>query len=79
MRDISDKIDRGNQNTHFMFNSILSENHTVYETMLKMWWAKGATDDVTKWRIRVGLLVKRGYMHARTHKYVLLIAFPQQQ
>jgi hypothetical protein len=36
MRNVSDKISRGNQNTHFMFSNFFSpENRAVYEVMWK--------------------------------------------
>jgi len=37
MRHVSDKIFRGNQNTHFMFNNIFFfDNRAVYEFMWKI-------------------------------------------
>ena len=35
MRNVSDKICRENQNTHFMFNKFFSENRAVYEIIWK--------------------------------------------
>jgi len=34
MRNVSDKIRREYQNTHFMFNKFLSENRTAYEIFI---------------------------------------------
>jgi hypothetical protein len=36
MRNVLDKSCREDQNTHFMFNNFFSENHAVYEIMLKI-------------------------------------------
>jgi hypothetical protein len=35
MRNISNKSCRGNQNTHFMFSNIFSENRAIYEIIPK--------------------------------------------
>jgi len=35
IRNVSDKICRENQNTHFMFNNDFFENRAVYERMWK--------------------------------------------
>jgi len=35
MRNISNKIYRDSQNTHFVFSSFFPENRTVYEIMWK--------------------------------------------
>jgi hypothetical protein len=35
MKNVSGKSFRGNQNTHFIFNKLSSENHAVYEITWK--------------------------------------------
>jgi hypothetical protein len=35
MRNVLDKSCRENQNTHFIFNNVISEHHAVYEIMWK--------------------------------------------
>ena len=35
MRNVSDKICRENQNTHYTFKNIFPENRVVYETVWK--------------------------------------------
>jgi hypothetical protein len=35
MRNVSDKSCRENQNTHFMFSNVFSENRAVYKKMWK--------------------------------------------
>jgi len=46
MRNVSDKICRENQNTHFVFNDFFFENCAVYEIMRKKYCRAGqATDD----------------------------------
>jgi len=36
MRNVSDKICRENQNTHFTLHKLFTENRTVYEIMWKI-------------------------------------------
>jgi hypothetical protein len=37
MRNVSERSCRENQNTHFVFNKVFSENCTLYEIMWKIW------------------------------------------
>ena len=46
MKNVSDKICRENQNTHFMFNNFFfAENRAVYEIMWKSGSRAGPTKD----------------------------------
>jgi hypothetical protein len=70
------------------YNFFPPENRSVYEIIWKKYGgARGATNDVTLWRIRVECCIRRatrthapGQQRARAHtdKYVILIAFTQQ-
>ena len=87
MKNVLDKSYRENQNTHFMVSNFFPEN------LEKSGGARGAINDVTIWRIRVECWISKatrttrahaqahapGLPHTRTDKYVILIAFPQQQ
>ena len=54
MGNVLDKLCTENQNTYFIFNKFFPENRKVYEIMSKnIVETKGATNDVTTWRIRV--------------------------
>jgi hypothetical protein len=83
MRNVSDKNCRENQNTHFMLNKFSPppppENRATYENVEKYGGARGATNDVTIWRIHVACWISKATC-TRTHtdKYVILIAFPWQ-
>jgi hypothetical protein len=75
--NVSDKIRRENQSTHFMFNNFFfSENRAVYEVM----WKNTAQPDrpqMTIWRMRIACWVTKA---TNTHsEYVILIAFLLQQ
>jgi hypothetical protein len=63
--------------TFFRKSNCLSDNVEKYGA------ERGATND-TIWRIRVAWWISKAtfthaHAHARTHKYVILIAFPLQQ
>jgi hypothetical protein len=45
MRNVSDKISRGNQNTHFMCNNFFLKNHALYEIMWKKYDRAGQVRD----------------------------------
>ena len=79
MRNFSDKICRGNQNTHFLFSNP-PEKRTVYEIMRNNIVELGRPQ-VTIWRIRIACWVtKATHTHTHTHsQYVTPIAFPYQQ
>ena len=65
----------------------------LWDNVKKCVGARGATNDVTVWRVRRACCISKATrahrmhmpthqgtdMHARTHKYVMLIAFPLQQ
>ena len=76
MRNVSDKIFRENQTTHFVFNNFFSlpENRAVYEIM---WKNIAETDRPQKMRMRIACWIPKA---TDTHsEYVILIAFPLQQ
>jgi len=75
MRNVSDKICRGNQNADYMLN-IFFENHAVFELMWKNIVLLGKLQ-MKIWRMCIVCWI----LHAtETHsKYVLLIAFLIQQ
>ena len=80
MRNVSTKICRENQNTHFMFCNFFSENRDVYETMSKNEVETERTQ-MTIWR-RVACRISkaaRARKHIHRQKYIILIAFPRQQ
>jgi hypothetical protein len=50
--NVSNKICREDQNTHFMFNNFISKNHTFHEIMLKKIWSQ-LGPGWQLWRIRI--------------------------
>jgi hypothetical protein len=76
MRNVSDKICRENQNTHFTFNNFFFENRIIYKIMLKN-IVKPDRPQMTMWRMRVACWVpKTTNSHS---EQVILTAFPLQQ
>ena len=72
MRNVSDKICRGNKNTHFMFNNFLFENRAAYEIMCKNIVERGRPR-ITIWRIRIACwTAKARDIHS---EYVKLLHF----
>jgi len=69
MRNVSDIICRGNQNTHFVFSNLFLGNRTVYEIMWKNIVEQGRPHAHC-------VLDNSGHTHSL---YVILIAFPLQQ
>ena len=63
--------------THILYSITFSENRTVYEIMSKtVVGERGATHDVTIWRIRVACWISKAictYAHAYTEQYVILL------
>ena len=78
MRNISDRICRENQNTHFYVQSFFSENRAVYEIMWRnMVETDRATDVSIIRRMRFACWITKA---ADTHsEYVIVIAFPRQR
>ena len=82
MSNISNKSCRENQNTHFMFNNIFSENRAVYKIMSKNTveperpqtiWRRVACESI---RPRpCGHPPTHTHTHTHTENYVILIAF----
>ena len=83
--------------THILCSvTFFRQSCSLWDNVEKCGGVRGATNDVTIWRIGVGCwIIKATYMHAhahtcvtgyphvrthaRTHKYILLIAFARQQ
>ena len=76
MRNISDKICRENQNTHFMFNDFFfSENRVVNEMCKNI--VKPDRLQMTIWRLCIARWIPKA---TNTHsEHVILTAFPLQQ
>ena len=68
MRNVLDESCRKNQSTHFMFSYFFRKS-TVYNVE-KYSGERGATNDVTIWRIRVACWISKAiytYAHAHAH------------
>ena len=70
--------------THILCLRNFSEKCIVWDNSEKCGWDRGATDDVTTWRIRLVCWISKAtctYSHARalTHRPTRNIYFPQQQ
>ena len=78
MRNFSDKICRGNQNTHFVYNNFFHKNRPVLRDNVGKYSSAGqATDDNIIWRMRIACWVTTA---TDTHsEYLILVAFPWQQ
>ena len=76
MRNISDKICGEDQNSYFISNNFLFENHAVYEIMWKNIVELGRTQ-VTIWHIRLACWISKATNTAS--EYVLIIASTQQK
>ena len=91
MRNVLQKSCRENQNTHFMINNFFfRKSHRLWDNVEKCGGARGATSDVTIWRIRFACWKSKAtctyahahthaprYPHARTGQWV--ITFPRKQ
>jgi len=76
MRNVSDKICRENQNTHFVFGDVFPENRAAYEIMWENSTERGRPQ-MAIWRMRIACCITKATI---THsQYVKLTAFPQQQ
>jgi hypothetical protein len=73
MRNVSDKALAENQNTHFMFNLLFSEDRAIYEIMLKNMLAPDKPR-MTIQRMRTGCWIHKAI--DTYSEYVILIAFP---
>ena len=78
VRNISDKVCRGDHNTHFVFNFFFFGNRDVYEIMWKkLGTTRHATDYNIIRRARFACWIPKA---TDTHsEYVIHIAFPRQQ
>ena len=81
MRTVSNKKNcRENQNTHFMFSDVFQKSCLLWYVE-KCGGARGATNYVTIWRIRVACWINKAtHAQALTHadKYVIFITFSRQ-
>jgi hypothetical protein len=82
MRNVFDKSCRENQ-THFIFQNIFQKSCRLWHNVEKHGGARGATNDVTIWCIRVACSTSkatcthaRTRTHTHTQKPVIFIAFP---
>jgi hypothetical protein len=57
IRNFSNKLCRGKQKAHFVFNIIFVENRTVYEKMWKKYLVPGRPQ-MTIWRMRIASWIK---------------------
>jgi len=76
MRNVSDKICREIQNTHFVFNFFF--NRAVYEIMWKNIVERGRTR-IAAWRMRIACWITKA---TKPHSEYLMLrfnAFPLQQ
>jgi hypothetical protein len=67
-----DKSRSENQNTHFIFNNLISDNRAVYDNFKIFGGAREATSNVTMWRIRVACWISkaiRTHAHAHAHAH----------
>ena len=82
MRNVLDQRCIKNQNIHFTFKNLLTKIVSLWDNVEKCGGARGATNDVTTWRIHVACWKSKatctyahahsqapGYMHARTHAH----------
>jgi hypothetical protein len=77
MRDISDKICRENQNTHFVFSNFFQKSCRLWNDVEKYGIAGQAADDDIIRRMRFACCVTKATdAHSEC---VILIAFPRQQ
>jgi hypothetical protein len=60
MRNVLDKGCRENQNTHFTFSNFFSRKSCrLWDNVEKYGGARGATNDVTTWRIGVACWISK--------------------
>ena len=75
MRNIADKSRRENQNTHFVFNNIFSENRVVYENLENT--VERSRPQLTIWRMRIACWIPTA---TNTQlQFVIRFAFPLLQ
>jgi hypothetical protein len=69
--------------THILCSTtFFRKSHRLWDNVEKCSGDRGATNDVTIWRIRVACWISKAICtqaHAHTNQYVILIAFPRQQ
>jgi hypothetical protein len=77
MRNVSDKICRENQNTHFMFNNFFRKSCRLWDNVEKYGTVRQATDNNIIRCLRFACWITKA---TDTHsQYVIFIAFPRQQ
>ena len=68
MRSVLDKSCRENQNTYFMFNIFFRKSCRLWDNVEKYSGARGATNDVTIWRIGFACCISKVInTHAQAH------------
>jgi hypothetical protein len=65
-RSFLDKSCRENQNPHFMSNNVFGKSCRLGDNVEKCGGARGATNDVTVWRMRVACWISKA---TRTHAH----------
>jgi hypothetical protein len=69
MRNALEKSCREDQSTHFMFNNLLfRKSYSLWDNVEKYGGARGATNDVTTWRI--ALHAGKAALHERTSMHM---------
>jgi len=72
MKNVTDKLCRETQNTHFMFNNFFSENRAIYEIMGKNIAERGRSQ-MKIWQMRIACWIPDA---TNTHSgYIILIVF----
>jgi hypothetical protein len=79
-RNVLYKSRRGNENTHFMFSNFFRKSRRLWDNVEKYGGTRGASSDVTIWRIRVACWISNAtctHAHAnaqspgkRTHTHM---------
>ena len=75
-RNVSDKSCRENQNTHFMFNNLVTENRAVYEIMWKNTVQPGRPQ-IKIWRMHIACWIPKATN--TKSEYAILTVFLMQQ
>ena len=77
MRNVSDKIRRGTQSTHLIFNNFVRKSRCPWDNVERYGTARQAIDGNIIRRMRFACEITKA---TDTHsEYVILIAFPRQQ
>jgi hypothetical protein len=72
MRNVLGNHCRENENTHFTFNNFYRKSHRLWDNVEKYARDRGATNDVTIWRIHIAWWrIKATCTYAHAHAHVL--------